>query len=111
MKVFTTHLDHRLIVNMMKIRIKKQQNKDIGLNLLNAFDYLKSLSQEAKDFMDEIEDVNKDINVKKLVFVGSNKEKFNFNKFRMPLNFLPAISNGQITLKRQNFFKKIYMMR
>ena len=95
----------------MKIRIKKQQNKDIGLNLLNAFDYLKSLSQEAKDFMDEIEDVNKDINVKKLVFVGSNKEKFNFNKFRMPLNFLPAISNGQITLKRQNFFKKIYMMR
>ena len=96
---------------MMKIRIKKQQNKDIGLNLLNAFDYLKSLSQEAKDFMDEIEDVNKDINVKKLVFVGSNKEKFNFNKFRMPLNFLPAISNGQITLKRQNFFKKIYMIR
>ena len=95
----------------MKIRIKKQQNKDIGLNLLNAFDYLKSLSQEAKDFMDEIEDVNKGINVKKLVFVGSNKEKFNFNKFRMPLNFLPAISNGQITLKRQNFFKKIYMMR
>ena len=95
----------------MKIRIKKQQNKDIGLNLLNAFDYLKSLSQEAKDFMDEIEDVNKDINVKKLVLVGSNKEKFNFNKFRMPLNFLPAISNGQITLKRQNFFKKIYMMR
>ena len=95
----------------MKIRIKKQQNKDIGLNLLNAFDYLKSLSQEAKDFMDEIEDVNKDINVKKLVFVGSSKEKFNFNKFRMPLNFLPAISNGQITLKRQNFFKKIYMMR
>ena len=95
----------------MKIRIKKQQNKDIGLNLLNAFDYLKSLSQEAKDFMDEIEDVNKDINVKKLVFVGSNKEIFNFNKFRMPLNFLPAISNGQITLKRQNFFKKIYMMR
>ena len=95
----------------MKLRIKKQQNKDIGLNLLNAFDYLKSLSQEAKDFMDEIEDVNKGINVKKLVFVGSNKEKFNFNKFRMPLNFLPAISNGQITLKRQNFFKKIYMMR
>ena len=95
----------------MKLRIKKQQNKDIGLNLLNAFDYLKSLSQEAKDFMDEIEDVNKDINVKKLVFVGSNKENFNFNKFRMPLNFLPAISNGQITLKRQNFFKKIYMMR
>ena len=111
MKVFTTHLDHSLIVNMMKIRIKKQQNKDIGLNLLNAFDYLKSLSQEAKDFMDEIEDVNKDINVKKLVFVGSNKEKFNFNKFRMPLNFLPAISNGQITLKTQNFFKKIYTMQ
>ena len=53
----------------MKIRIKKQQNKDIGLNLLNAFDYLKSLSQEAKDFMDEIEDVNKDINVKKLVLL------------------------------------------
>ena len=90
----------------MKIRIKKQQNKDIGLNPLNTFDYLKSLSQEAKDLMDEIKDVNKDINLKKLVFIGSNREKFNFNKFRMPLDFLPAISNGQITLKKAEFLQK-----
>ena len=90
----------------MKIRIKKQQNKDIGLNPLNTFDYLKSLSQEAKDLMDEIKDVNKDINVKKLVFIGSNREKFNFNKFRMPLNFLPTISNRQITLKKAEFLQK-----
>ena len=93
----------------MKIRIKKQQNKDIGLCPLNAFDYLKSLSQEAKDLMDEIEDVNKDINVKKLVFIGSNREKFNFSKFRMPLNFLPAIYNGQITLKKGRISSKRFI--
>ena len=52
----------------MKIKIKKQQDKDIVLKPLNVFDYLKSLSQAAKDFMDEIEDVNKDINVKKACF-------------------------------------------
>ena len=35
---------------------KEEQNKYIGLKSLNVFDYLKSLSQEAKDLMDEIRD-------------------------------------------------------
>ena len=37
--------------------------------------------------MDEIKDANDDINDGKLLFVGSNKEKFNFNTFNKPLNF------------------------
>ena len=49
--------------------------------------------------MDEIEDANDDINIHMLVFVGSNKEKFKFNTFRMALNFLLAIDNGEISLK------------
>ena len=56
--------------------------------------------------MDEIEDVNKDINVKKLAFISSNREKFNFNKFRMPLNFLSSIYNDQNTLKEAQFLQK-----
>ena len=61
----------------MKIRIKKQ-NKDIGLKTLNNFTYSKSLSQEAKDLIDEIEDVDKDIDIYKLVFIGINKKKYIF---------------------------------
>ena len=81
MKLFTTHLDHNLIVNMIKIRIKKQQNNNIDTKPLNVFDYLKSLSQEAEDLMDEImqADADKDINIYKLVFIGSNRKKFNFD--------------------------------
>ena len=44
--------------------------------------------------MVEIEEVNNDIDIYKLAFIGSNQEKFNFNTFRMPLNFLSAICNG-----------------
>ena len=67
----------------MKIRIKKQ-NKDIGLKPLRywfktIFDYLKTLSQKAKDLMDEIEDADNDIDKYKLAFIGSNREKFNFH--------------------------------
>ena len=58
---------------------EKQQNKDIGLKPLDVFDYLKSLSQEAKDLMNEIEDAENDIDIYKLVFIGSNTEKFSFN--------------------------------
>ena len=106
-KVFTTHLNHNLIVNVIEVRIKKQQQKNnIDTKLTNVFDYLKILSQEAKDLMDEIEDVNKDINVKKLAFISSNREKFNFNKFRMPLNFLSSIYNDQNTLKEAQFLQK-----
>ena len=35
----------------------------------------------------------------KFVFIGNNREKFNFNTSRMPLNFLSDISNGEISLK------------
>ena len=56
--------------------------------------------------MDEIEDADKDIDICKLVFIGSNKEKFSFNIFRMPLNFLSAIYNGEITLKEAQIFQR-----
>ena len=50
--------------------------------------------------MDEIEEADSEIDDYKLLFIGSNKEKFNFNIFRKPLNFLSSIYNGEITLKR-----------
>ena len=83
MKVFTTHLDQNLMIKMINIK-KNQQNNNIDTKPPNIVNYLKSLSQEAKDLMDEIEDAISDIDIYKLVFVGSNKKKFNFNTFRMP---------------------------
>ena len=62
--------------------------------------YLKSLSQEAKDLMDEIDDANDDTYYNKLLFIGSNKVKFDFNIFSTPSNFLLDIFNGKITLKK-----------
>ena len=109
MKVFTTHLHHNLIVKMKDEEdkdTKEQQNKYIGLKSLNVFDYLKSLSQEAKDLMDEIKVAENDIDIYKLVFIGSDQKKFNFNIFRMPLNFLPYIYNGKISLKEAEFFQR-----
>ena len=107
MKVFTTHLDHNLIVSMIKMRIiKKQQNSNIDTKPLNVFDYLKSLSQEAKDLIDEIKDADDDIDIYKLAFIGSNRLKFNFNIFRMSLNFLSAIYNGEISLKEAEFIQR-----
>ena len=82
---------------------KKQQTNNIDTKPSNVFDYLKSLSQEANDLMDEIEEVNDYIDIYKLAFIGSNKETFNFNAFRMPLNFLLAIYSGEITLKKAEF--------
>ena len=41
--------------------------------------------------MDEIKDTNNEIDYNKLLFIGSNKEKFKFNIFRMLLYFLSAI--------------------
>ena len=82
---------------------KKQQNDDIDTKPPNVFDYLKSLTQEAKDLIDEREDANDDIHDGKLLFIGNNKEKFNVNNFRMPLNFLSAIYNGEISLKETEF--------
>ena len=56
--------------------------------------------------MGEIEETNDEIDIYKLVFIGSNKETFNFNKFRMLLNFLSAIYNGEISSKKQNLSKE-----
>ena len=49
--------------------------------------------------MNEIEDADDDIDDGKLLFIGSNKEKFNFNTFNKPLNLISAIYNGEISLK------------
>ena len=56
--------------------------------------------------MEEIEDADDDIDYGKLLFIGSNKEKFNFNTFRKPLNFISAIYNGEISLKEAEFSQK-----
>ena len=53
--------------------------------------------------MDEINDADDDIDDGKLLFIGSNKEKFNFNTFNKPLNFISAIYNGEISLKEAEF--------
>ena len=52
---------------------------------------------------DEIEDANNEIDIYKVVFIGSNKKKFNFNTFKMPLNFLSDIYNGKISVKEAEF--------
>ena len=56
--------------------------------------------------MDEVEEVNNDIDIYKLAFIGSNQENFNFNTFRMSLNFLSDIYNGKISLKAAEFSQK-----
>ena len=85
---------------------KKQQTNNIDTKPPNVFNYLKSLSQKAKYLMYEIEDADDDIDDGKLLFIGSNKEKFNFNTFNKPLNFISAIYNGEISLKEAEFFQK-----
>ena len=37
--------------------------------------------------------------MQKLLFIGSNKERFNFNTFNKPLNFISAIYNSEISWK------------
>ena len=85
---------------MIKIRTKKQNNINIDLKLPNVFNWLKTLSQEAKDVIDIMEDADDDIDNNKLPFIGSNKEKINFNIFIMPLNLLLDFFNGKITLTK-----------
>ena len=82
---------------------KKQQTNNIDTKPPNVFNYLKSLSPEAKDLMNEIEDNDDDMYINKLAFIGSDREKFNFNTFDMPLNFLSDIYNGKISLKEAEF--------
>ena len=82
----------------------KQKNNNIETKPPNVFNFFKkSLSQKAKDLMDKIEDVNDDIVNDKLLFIGSNKDKFNFNTFKNPLNFISAIYDGKISLKEAEF--------
>ena len=53
---------------------KTQQNNNIDTKLPNVFNYLKSLSQKAKDLMVEIEDANDDIDDGKLLFISNNRK-------------------------------------
>ena len=79
-----------------------KKTNDIDTKTSNSFDYLKGLSEEAKDLMGEIEDENHDINNNKLIFVGCNKEKFNFNTFNKT-DFISAIYIGKTSLKGAEF--------
>ena len=67
---------------------KKQQTNNIDTKPSNVFNYLKSLSQEANDLMDETEEVNNDIDKHKLLFIGSNKEKFKLNSNLFSFRYL-----------------------
>ena len=96
-KVFTTPISE---FDDKDNKNKIQQTNNIDTKPPNVFNCLKSLSQEANDLMHEIKDANDDIDDGKLLFIGSNKEKFNFNAFNMPLNFISVIYNGEISLKR-----------
>ena len=85
---------------------KDDKNKNIATKPLNVFNYLKSLSQMANDLIHEIEEGDDDTDNNNLLFIGSNKEKFNFNTFRMPLNFLSDIYNAKTSLKEAEFEQK-----
>ena len=93
------------MIKMINIK-KTQQNNNIDTEPPNVFNYLKSLTQKAKDLVDEMEDADDNIDDSKLLFIGSNKEKINFNTFRKPLNFISAIYNGEISLKEAEFSQK-----
>ena len=56
--------------------------------------------------MSKIEDANDGIDDGKLLFVISNKEKFNFNTFSKALNFISVIYNGKISLKEAEMSQK-----
>ena len=69
--------------------------------------------------MKEIKDADIDddnIDDGKLLFIHSNKEKFNFNTFNKPLDFISAIYNGEISLKeaeikQRDLEKKIEVLK
>ena len=98
--VFTAHLDQNLMRKMINIE-KNNNNNYINTKPSNVFHYLKSLSQKAKDLMDKVKDADDDIDIYQRVFISNNRKKFNFYRiiFRIPLNFLSAIYNGEIPLK------------
>ena len=74
MKVFTTHLNQNLMMRMISNKIKNQQNNNIDTKPPNVFNYLKSLSPEAKDLMDGIKDDDDHIGINKLAFIGSGRK-------------------------------------
>ena len=82
---------------------KKQQTNNRDTKPWDVFNYLKNLSQEANDFMDEIKDDDDDIDKNNILFIGSNNETFNFSTFDMPLNFLLNIYNAKTSLKETEF--------
>ena len=99
-----THLDQNA---MIKIKKQKTNNtNNIDTKPPNFFNYLKDLSREANDLMDEIEEVDENIDIYNLAFIGSNKGKFNFNTFRTPLNFLSDIYNGKISLEEAEYAQR-----
>ena len=74
---------------------KSQQN--IGSIPLIVSSYLKSLSQEAKDLMDEKEDANSDIEYNTLFLLVVTRKS-------MPLNFLMFLT-VKLHSKRQKLIK------
>ena len=84
---------------------KKQQTNNIDTKPPNVFNYLKSLSQQANDLIDEIKD-DDDIDNSELLFIASSNETFNFNTSDMPSNFLLNIYNTKISLKEAEFEQK-----
>ena len=94
------------------LKKQQQQNNKIDTKSPNVFNNWNSLREEAKDLIDEIEDANDYNDDGKLLFIGNKKDKFNFNTFKKPLNFLSALYNGEISLKKaeinqRNLEKKI----
>ena len=89
-----------------KDKKNQQSNNNIDTKPPNVFSYFESFSQETKDLMDEIKDAVDEIDAKNLLFIGSNWKKFNFNFLRMPINFLLAFYNGDISLKEAEFLQK-----
>ena len=67
---------------------KKQQTNNIDTKPPIIINYLKSLSQETNNLIDEIEDADNDIGGGKLLIVGRNKEIFNFNTFSISFRYL-----------------------
>ena len=57
------------------IKKEKQQNNNIDTKPPNVFNYLKSLSQEAKDLMDDKEDANDDIDDGKFFLLEITEKK------------------------------------
>ena len=82
--------DNETIFYTPRSQFDSKDDKCIGLKQPNVFNCLKILSQEAKDLTDEIEDADDDIDNNRLFFIGSNMKKFDFNTFKMPLNFLSS---------------------